>query len=229
MASPSTLEIQIDSHARLFPAPSSAPSPPSPHHVPLSILDSTVAGFSAASACWIYDAPPPSPSSPLATTLAQALRVTLCSYPHLSGQLHYSSTPFPSSTSPTNPPSSSPILSQDHTQRYKRITISYNTPTDPGVEFVVAHSPLSLSHFLPSLAERCGDSTKGIWEAGKVPTKDLLPLSPSLAFHDLSEWEGLPCMIAQVTTFACGGVAVAAKVLYLLSPLPSASLLPPHF
>jgi hypothetical protein len=70
-----------------------------------------------------------------------------------------------------------------------------------------------------------GDCTEGVWEAGKVPTKDLLPLSPSLAFHDLIEWEDLPCMIAQVTTFVCGGVAVPAKVLYpLLSPLLRFSL-----
>lgn len=191
---PSTLSIKVINQQRLFPEQPIS----SPHVVPLSIIDSAVVGFSPSSTYWLYDAPS---TKPTFESLAASLRKTLNIYPQLSGQVHYNAT--------------NAVSAHDHTQRYRRISVSYGNEKDPGVDFVAAESPLRLDELVPTLKERM--SGDGAWEAGKLPTGELIQSSPALVLLDLNVWEGLPSLLVQITTFACGGVAVAAKMAHCLA------------
>ncbi|KAJ7265408.1 transferase family-domain-containing protein [Mycena haematopus] len=175
--------------ARVFPnAPSSTGT------VALSILDASVGNFAAAAAAWIYDAP--IEQEKLALDPAQlklSLVHTLNAYPHWAGQLQYAEY----------------IPGGSHTSRSRRFEVVYGAPTDPGVEFVVASSDVGISDVFPSLEDRI--SGLGAFDVSSLGNLSWLPSSPALASHSSGDFEGLPCLIVQVTSFKCGGAVIAVK------------------
>jgi hypothetical protein len=89
------------------------------------------------------------------------------------------------------------------------------------VELVIAHCPRSMPSLIPSFTER--ESGLGWWDAGEVSLEELLPEHPELALSDnnKSEFDGLPGVVIQLTTFDCGGVAIAVKIAHALADAQS--------
>ncbi|KAH8820850.1 transferase family-domain-containing protein [Xylogone sp. PMI_703] len=168
--------------------------------VPLSIIDATVVNFARCAAVWFYDAPLSKQSgSPTIAHYQTSLQKTLNSYPQWCGRLHWSL------SSPTGP--------QDHTERYRRVHLTYNTKEDPGVLFIAAASSRKLSDFIPTLSTR--KTTLKAWDASQIPTAELLPSTP-LALSRGSDHNS-PGLIIQITTFSCGGTAVAIELAHALA------------
>ncbi|UJR19939.1 hypothetical protein I4U23_023071 [Adineta vaga] len=169
-----------------------------PHHVPLSILDSTVGHFAPTCATWIYN--PPIDGYGISTQqLVLALEKSLNVYPHWAGQLQFM---------PYKP-------NEDHTHRFGRLSILYGTKSDPGVEVVIIHRPETISSFVPSATER--ETGLGWWNAEEAPLIELVPNSSFLALHDLIHYEGLPAMLVQLTTFECGSLSISIKLAHPLA------------
>lgn len=182
------LDVQIQTRIRIFPYSDYLPK--EPVHTSVSIIDSTVAGFTPTGGVWIF-------SQPLDTdTLVLSLKRTLSSYPQWAGQLHFATF--------------DPALG--HTNRQGRVVVSYGTSTDPGVEFVVAHSPRRIATLIP-------EPINGYWDvgSGQLRTNELIDTGTSLALHNMSDCEGLPSMIIQVTTFDCGSVSIGIKSVHSLA------------
>ncbi|KZT74008.1 transferase family protein [Daedalea quercina L-15889] len=129
--------------------------------------------------------------------LRLSLERTLSWYPQCVGQLHWATR----------------NSGGDHTQRVGRLLLTYGTSNDPGVEFVVANSPVAIDAFLPSASERLEG---GFWDATQLSSGAFLPPNP-LPLHDLEEHTGLPGLMIQATTFACGGIAIAVKFAHPLA------------
>jgi Transferase family len=182
---------------RLFPKSSS-----SPQEIPLSILDTYTVRFPPASGAWLYG-PPADERGQAAFSvdrLQESLQETLNAYPQWAGQLQYAG----------HKPDG------DHKQH--RVVLSYGGVSDPGVEFTVAHSPRSIASFIPSDVER---RTGMGWDAGKVSLAGLLlptevPVQ-ALSDNNKSEFNGPSSVIIQLTTFDCGGVAVAVRIVHCLA------------
>ncbi|KII91091.1 hypothetical protein PLICRDRAFT_158656 [Plicaturopsis crispa FD-325 SS-3] len=200
------LEVELKSRARLFPSPPSCIA----HTTPLSIVDATVSRFTPTSAVWFYDSLAESPTQDGVLTpgqLTRALETTLHAYPQWAGQLHWATAPYDAQQA-----------KRDHTTRFGRLAITYGGESDPGVELVVAHSPRILSALVPTAGERMA---AGIWDASRLPLSELLPTTPPLALHNLSDYTGLPCMIVQLTTLDCGGIAIAVALAHPLADAQS--------
>jgi hypothetical protein len=101
---------------------------------------------------------------------------------------------------------------------------------DPGVEFVVATSDSPLSSFVPSAVERSRNG--GIWDPSQARSRDLIPptaLAPVLSAAESLESAQVssnsngdavavaPCLVAQITTFSCGGKAIALQAAHPLA------------
>ncbi|KAF2802386.1 uncharacterized protein BDZ99DRAFT_454723 [Mytilinidion resinicola] len=184
-----TLNLKTISQARLQPSQPSSQSSTQP----LSTIDSSVLHFAPTGAIWIYDPPTQTPYSP--SHLLDSLRKTLSYYPQWCGQLSW--TPF-------NP-------SLGHANRCQRVQLTWGSANDPGVEVIVAHSPLKISEILLNAEERAKKS----WEPASFPSHELFP-DIKLAFADAATYEGLPGMIVQLTAFECGALAVAVKMAHVL-------------
>lgn len=157
--------------------------PPNATHAPLSIIDATVIRFSPTAATWIYKKTPP------LDTLVTSLKETLNAYPQWAGQLHRASY----------------IPRGDHTQRYGRLMLTYGEQADPGIEYVVVSSPNTL-HSLHIETGRDGCTV------ADFPSEELLSYTTPLALHNAVDFEGLPSVVVQVTTFSDGGAAIAVKM-----------------
>ncbi|CCM03694.1 uncharacterized protein FIBRA_05839 [Fibroporia radiculosa] len=186
-----TLDVFVHSRSRIFPRT----RPDQPQTVPLSIADSSVVRFTTTATVLFYDA---QGTALLPEQLESSLKVTLDSYPQWAGQLEWA---------PYRPDG-------DHTERVGRVNLSYGTPSDPGVELVVASSPKHLAEFVPSPLERRSGSK--CWNAGATPITTLLP-DTDLPLHDLTNFRGLPGLMVQATSFACGAVAIAVKMAHALA------------
>lgn len=187
--------LTVTSSTLLFPEQTHG----GPTTVPLSIIDATVAHFARCAAVWFYESPLNESDNPTTTQYRDSLCKTLTSYPHWTGRLHW-----PLSLSKGN---------KDHTNRYHRVHVTYNTSDDPGVLFVTATSSRELSDFLPSLTVR---KTKiKAWDASEIPTGELLPSKPLALSHGSDR--NSPPLIIQVTTFSCGGTAVAISLTHALA------------
>lgn len=160
------------------------PDPPlNPTHTPLSIIDATVIRFSPTAAIWLYE------QTPSLDTLATSLKVTLNAYPQWAGQLHRASY----------------IPQGDHTQRYGRLMLTYGEQTDPGIEYIIASSPHNLrSLHIQTASDGC--------TMANFPSDELLSHTTPLALHNAIDFEGLPSVVVQVTTFSDGGAAIAVKM-----------------
>lgn len=207
------LNINTLSIARIFPPshPNSSPSiPPRAQTVPLSILDNTVGLYSPTSALWLYSFPSQTKESPenLTRALSESLIMTLAAYPQWAGKLHLTA----------YDPSA-----EDHTRRYGRMALTYGSHTDPGIALHIARCECTINSLIPG-AE---DKARGWWNAQPTCYEELLPKrgrgNPGrLALWDMSESDGLPCVLVQLTTFACGGVGIALRIAH---PLADANVL----
>jgi len=189
-----SIDIQVDSSTRIFPEARLTQE----KTVPLSIIDATVAQFSATAAAWLYDRPTNTDALSI-EQLKVALEKTLNYYPQWTGKLHF--TPY--------------NTEGGHTQRFGRLMLSYGSTSDPGVHFLVAHSPVRLSSLIPSPSKRAAGS--GICNITAIPIAELLPEEQKLALYNMEDFEGLPCLIVQLTTFVCGGISIAVKMAHPLA------------
>ena len=195
-----SLDTRRISTTRLFPKSSS-----SPQEIPLSILDTFTARFPPASVAWLYDRPVDERGRTAFSVgrLQESLQETLNAYPQWAGQLQHVGHKSEG----------------DNIQPSRRVVLSYGGASNPGVEFTVAHSPRSMASFIPSAVER--GTGMGWWDAGKVSLAELLlptevPVQ-ALPDNNKSEFSGPPSMVIQLTTFDCGGVAVAMRINHCLA------------
>ncbi|CZR60630.1 uncharacterized protein PAC_10526 [Phialocephala subalpina] len=180
-----SLEMEVASTINVFPESRQE----QPTSVPLSIIDNTVADFARCAAVWYYD-PPSSAEHALSPSHLQAsLSKTLNHYRPWCGRLSYAI----------------PKPNGKHTERYQRIWITYNSPTDIGIPFITATSPRKPSDFIPSTTERAA-SIKA-WDGLKSPSKELFPTTKL----SISEQPDAPNAIIQFTTFSCGSTAIAIE------------------
>ncbi|KAJ3786314.1 hypothetical protein GGU11DRAFT_589503 [Lentinula aff. detonsa] len=194
------VSASITSRRRIFPF---AVRPGNGTHLTkaLSIVDGSVLRYSPARATWFFDAPALPLSIPDTESLATSLSKVLNSYPQWSGSLH-----MPHPNADTN--------STSHDQRFNRPQLTWGTDDDPGVEFIEAQSLHRLS-LLPTPEERA--RSHRIWDASIVAPLGTMSDTPKLALHDRVSSEGLPCMVVQITKFACGGIAIAVKFAHPLA------------
>lgn len=186
----SNIQITILSSERLFPEYSTTVTP---EKVPLSVLDASVANYSVTGGVWVYAKRVPLP------ILEHSLQLTVNIFSQWAGQLSIMK-------------SASEYDKNDHTRRYGSIWLSHgDRSTDAGAELIMAKSSEVLSSVLT-------DQVK----AGKfaqVPSgqaiSGVFPKAP-VALHDLQNHPGLPGIIIQITTFACGGFTIGAKLAHVL-------------
>lgn len=191
-------DVEVTSSTQVFPATIKE----RPTSTPLSIIDSTVSYFARCAGIWFYD-PPASPALALSISKLQtSLSKTLESYRPWCGRLSYA-VPKPNG---------------GHTNRYRRVQVTYNAPTDLGITFIVATSPKSLSDFLPSVSAR--RSTSKSWDLAQLPSGELLPKT-QMALSSGSPPPDAPNMIIQVTTFACGSISIGIAIAHGLSDAQS--------
>jgi hypothetical protein len=194
MVETNSLDVHITTSGNVFPEARQG----SPTTVPLSIIDSTVSGFARCAGIWYYDPPSSAEAAPPISHLRNALSKTLNSYPQLCGRLHYAK------SQPSN----------GHTHRYRRVHVTYNASSDIGIPFIVATSPKILADFIPSTELR--KSSLKAWDASQLPSDQLFPPTP-LALSSDSAPEDAPNVIIQITSFACGGTAIALEITHCLA------------
>ncbi|EPE27588.1 transferase family protein [Glarea lozoyensis ATCC 20868] len=191
MSSPPTFSLTKTLTTRVFPESTNQ----KPTTISLSIIDATVSRYARCAAIW-YHNPPSTPTHFLTPSHFHfALSQTLTSYPQWCGRAFY--TPYQPNTK--------------HTQRYRRVQITCNTISDPGVEFVAATSPKKLADYIPDALAR-----GKVWDAACVPSKELYP-STSLSLGDDRSAVNPPNVSVQLTSFACGSTAVAISFTHALA------------
>jgi hypothetical protein len=190
------LQIEVVSEERVSPSSRQG----EPLRAPLSIIDATAAEFSPCEAVILYNHDPHSPSLLTPDHLRLTLQKTLDAYPQWCGRLHRS--PYQPDT-----------ISQNHTLRYGRLFLTYGGSDDPGVLFLVAKADRPLAELVPNGQERA--TSASTWNAADFPLAQLVSQTP-LSTKDLND-PSLPSVIIQVTTFACGGIAIALKFAHPLS------------
>jgi hypothetical protein len=181
---------------RLFPSS----RPHQPISTPLSILDATVARFSATGAIWLFEhIPEDNNETEFLDRLRSSFVDTLNDFPHWAGQLQWA---------PVRPGGL-------HTERFNRPIIIYGGEKDPGVEWsVVRHPSISVKSLAPSASERAPG--KGVW-IGDEFAQSLFLSDTSLPLHDLREFEGLPAMQVQINLFNDGGYGIGIQMAHLLA------------
>ncbi|KAE9378356.1 hypothetical protein N431DRAFT_435484 [Stipitochalara longipes BDJ] len=186
MFTTNSFDVQVTSIINIFPESTQR----DPTTTPLSIFDNASAGFARCAAVWFYDPPSSLESALSASNLQSSLSKTLNFYRQWCGRLSYAT----------------PKANGSHNERYQRICVTYNSPTDIGIPFVTATSPKKLSDFLPSISTR--RNTLKAWDASQLPASELLP-QKNLS---ISEEKEAPNAIIQFTTFACGSTAIAIEI-----------------
>lgn len=190
-----------EDETRLFPTS----HPQKPIEVRLSILDATVARFSATGAIWLFEQTPDIKlnETEFINHLRSSFVDTLNEFPHWAGQLQWA----PVRTWPGNLGS--------HTERFNRPMVVYGEKDDPGVEWkVVRHPSISVVSLTPSASERT--SGAGIW-IGDDFVQSLFLSNTSLPLHDLHEFKGLPALQLQVNLFNDGGYGIGIKIAHSLA------------
>lgn len=193
---------------RVYPKP----RPSLPKRQTLSILDASVARFSACGAIWYfdkdqdYDARSPVVFGRMRTSLASVL----ASYPQWAGELRWAARgdyPEP--------------------QRFQgRIVVTYGCDDDLGVDLVFARDAAELEDLILTHSQRRTGSH--ILDVTSLPQARLVNTA-KLPFHDLSESYGLPCMNIQLTAFACGGYSVAVQLSHPLADAQALGIFMRHW
>ena len=190
------MAISIRSRSRVFPE--SRVLSAQPKVTSLSIIDATVLHLAKSACVWLYD-------DPLDIDLLTAsLRKTLNAYPQWVGQLRFAE------------------YDRDagHGHRQGRLELSYGSPSDPGVECILAEaSDLPKSSLFPP------NETADCWDATHVDYGRFLDAETNFALHDSKEYDGLPSMKVQFTTFKDDNSAVAVAVSMVHSLADAAALL----
>ncbi|KAF2452844.1 hypothetical protein BDY21DRAFT_266588, partial [Lineolata rhizophorae] len=170
----------------------------------LSIIDATVINFAPTAALWVFDSPLSVPGIPPFSTsqLLDSFRKALDEFPHWAGQLQWA---------PSKPGSSA------HHERHGRLMVAWNTLNDPGAEFAVAHSPMTVAS---AFEEPTSRNARPHWQFYPNTVRDLTP-AVTLALNNHGPAEGVPAMAVQCTTFACGGLVVAVKLAHPLGDAQS--------
>ena len=183
------MAISIRSRSRVFPESHVLSAQPKVKS--LSIIDATVLHFAKSACVWFYDDPL---DNDLLTT---SLRKTLNAYPQWVGQLRFAE------------------YDRDagHGHRQGRLELSYGSSSDPGVECILAEADFPKSSLFPP------DENADCWDATHVDYGGFLDAETNFALHDSKEYDGLPSMKVQFTTFKGdnSGVAVAVGMVHSLA------------
>lgn len=185
------MEIVPESTRRVQPRLRAA----TPTTVPLSILDATCAEIATCGAVWYLDAST-QPQALRPRDFAVSLSETLNNFPQWCGKVEFVKYEHPTA---------------DHTKRHGRVTVTYGTATDPGVEFTTARCTKSISEVVADAEDR---RVSKQWSVSHLNAFDFIPktrLAPRSAKDDA------PCITCQVTTFSCGGIAIAVGLTHSLS------------
>lgn len=190
-------DIQVLSSTRIFPESNVAYN--TPCKIPLSIIDATVANFAPTAGTWIYDHPygEQGKKSLSINNLTLSLRKTLDAYPQWAGQLKLVA---------QNP-------NGDHTERFGRLVLSYGESTDPGIALVIAHSSQVLASIVPSTQNL--KANNGFYDIKDLSKVKFMTSDVPLALKQ--DRDNPPCLIVQITTFACGGVSISVKMAHAIA------------
>ncbi|KAL8678140.1 MAG: hypothetical protein Q9186_005472 [Xanthomendoza sp. 1 TL-2023] len=174
-------------------------STPQPYATPLNsvilgIPDNATAGYPLPQAIWFYDSPK-DPECFSTNALIESFQRVLAAYPAFAGRLEHI---------PYRPDG-------NWSERFGRLRVTYGTGEDPGVETVIAYCETKLGEVVPSAKDR-----GRVWNASDLPFHLFLGSDLKKALHDGLETGGLPAAAVKVTTFACGGIAIAAKLQHVL-------------
>lgn len=181
------MSISVQSRSRVYPD-SHVPSA-HPKVEPLSILDAIVLYFANSACVWFYN------ESLDTDRLIFSLRKTLIAYPQWAGQLRFAE---------YDP-------SAGHVHRQGRLELSYGSSSDPGIECILAEADFHMSCVVPA-----NERVKH-WEATHIDYQTFLDTETRFALHDSKEYEGLPSMKVQFTTFKDGGMAIAVGIVHSLA------------
>ncbi|KAF5620053.1 hydroxycinnamoyl-CoA shikimate quinate hydroxycinnamoyltransferase [Fusarium sp. NRRL 52700] len=169
--------------------------------IPLSLLDSTTANFSNASAIWLFEKPTRDDFS-LSYHLRESLARTLRFYPQWGGHLKAIK-----STDGTVPPEAKSF--PPHSRQFGRLYAHYGTDNDPGVELVHAKCDATLDCLYTS--DKI--SSQRFWKCdSSVFQKLMAPITISQPLRDIVKDENgqlYPLLAIQITAFSCGGFAIA--------------------
>ena len=182
------MAITVQARSRVFPL-SYAPSSPQPKVEALSIIDATVLHFGKSACIWFYD------GSLDIDQLISSLQTTLDAYPQWAGQLRFAE---------YKPDAG-------HVHRQGRLELSYGSSSDPGVECIFAEADFSMSSVVPP------DGTAKHWDATHIDYTKFLDMETKFALHDSKEFQGLPSMKIQFTTFKDGGIAIFVSIVHSLA------------
>ncbi|EIW53200.1 uncharacterized protein TRAVEDRAFT_23629 [Trametes versicolor FP-101664 SS1] len=188
--------VELVSRTRLFPEDHTSSGV---HETPLSILDNFSVRFSLVHAAWYYDNPAGREGAFAPHSFLWSLRKTLNAYPQWAGQLQWI---------PYDPSSG---------QRIGRVSISYGSPTDPGIEVILARCTTPMAAHVADGQTRI---KAGVWCADHFSTAQIL-LPTNIALWDFPVCEGRPGVSVQLTTFACGGVSIALRIAHALADATS--------
>lgn len=181
------MPITVHSRSRVFPH--SYVSSAQSKVEPLSIIDAIVLYFAKSACVWFYD------ESLDTDQLISSLRKTLNAYPQWAGQLRFAE---------FNPDAG-------HLHRQGRLELSHSSSSDPGVECILAEADFPMSSMVPP------DETAKHWDATHVDYEEFLDMETEFALHDSKEYEGLPSMKVQITTFKDDGMAIAIGLVHSLA------------
>ncbi|KAE8421652.1 hypothetical protein BDV36DRAFT_280488 [Aspergillus pseudocaelatus] len=177
----------MDSPTRLLPASHTH----QPTSISLSILDATVVRFAPTGAIWLFDDFPPDEKTFLHNLQASLIQA-LDHFPQWAGQLQW--VPF-------------------QPGRTHRPMITYNTASDPGVEWSIVRLAQPITSFAPTASER---ASNGFW-VGDAFTQNNFLSQTRLALGNLRNYEGLPAMTIQITLFEGAGYAIGIKIAHCLA------------
>ncbi|KOC15436.1 transferase family protein [Aspergillus flavus AF70] len=177
----------MDSPIRLLPLSHSH----QPCCISLSILDATVVRFAPTGAIWLFD-DFPSDEKTFLHNLQTSLIQTLDHFPQWAGQLQW--VPF-------------------QPGRTHRPMITYNTASDPGVEWSVVRLAEPITSYAPTASER---ASQGFWVGDAFTQNTFLPQT-RLALANLRDYEGLPSMTIQITLLEGGGYGIGIKLSHCLA------------
>lgn len=164
-----------------------------------------MATFGPTSAVWFLspfaaEAPDADAASSLTTSLAE----TLSLFPHFSGTL---------SLTPYSPSAGSEL--PRHTQRFRRCVIRHGYSADPGVQLVIVKANIQLNDFVPISAVASG-ADSGLYDLTPIPLQKLLPTTP-VPICDTINRPDVPAFTVQLTTFACGSLAIGLRAAHPLA------------
>ncbi|KAI8577899.1 hypothetical protein K450DRAFT_249825 [Umbelopsis ramanniana AG] len=190
-------DIQVIGTTRIFPESNVTSNVP--RIVPLSIIDATVAEFAPTAGTWIYDQPKEElgKRALYVDQLTLSLRKTLEAYPQWAGQLKWAA---------YHPDG-------DHTERFGRLVLSYGALTDPGVALVIAQTSQPLASIVPSAQDR--KENNGFYDIKGLSKISFMTSEVPLALKQ--DHNNPPCLIVQITSFACGGVSISVKMAHAIA------------